>query len=125
MKARRYLVPYLILAILTLGTGLGVGLGLSEGTVTLTATMVSSWHPCSSSPTRSGLQVSCTLVDARSYSSSITVWFEPSNSFPKGTTACLNAALDRSVPSGVSHDSADFEMELTHALRNCGVRGRH
>jgi hypothetical protein len=120
----RHLVPYMLLGFLTLGTGLGVGLGLSEGTATDTPTVASSWHPCSASPTTAGLQVSCTLVGAKSYSSSMTVWFEPSHSFPKGTAACLNAALDRAVPNGVSNNLAHFEKELTQALRGCGVRGR-
>ena len=115
----------MLLGFLTLGTGLGVGLGLSEGTATYAPTTVaSSWRPCNASPTTAGLQVSCTLVGAKSYSSSMTVWFEPSHSFPKGTAACLNAALDRAGRNGVSHDLANFEKELTQSLRSCSVRGR-
>ena len=124
MKTGRLLVPYMLLSFLTLGAGLGVGLGLSEGTATYTLTAASSWHPCSASPTTGGVQVSCTLVGAKSYNSSMTVWFEASHSFPKGIAGCLNTAVDRAVPNGVSHDLADFEKELTQALRSCGVRGR-
>ena len=124
MKTGRHLVPYMLLGFLTLGAGLGVGLGLSEGTATYTPTVASSWDPCSASSTTAGRQVSCTLVGAKSYSSSMTVWFEPSHSLPKGTAACLNAALDRAGPSGVSHDLANFEKELTQSLRSCSVRGR-
>ena len=115
-----------MLGLLTLGAGLGLGLGLSEGTATHTATMVSSWHPCSSSTTPSGLQVTCNEanVDAKSYSSSFTVWFELSHAFPKDAAACMNAALDRAAPDGFSSDRADFEHELERVLRGCGVRGR-
>ena len=124
MKTGRLLVPYMLLSFLTLGAGLGVGLGVSEGTATYTPTAASSWHPCSASPTTAGLQVSCTLVGAKSYTSSMAVWVEPSLSFPKGIAGCLNAAVDRAVPSEVSHDLSDFEKELTQALGSCGVRGR-
>jgi hypothetical protein len=124
VKTGRLLAPYMLLSFLTLGAGLGVGLGLSEGTATYAPTAASSVYPCRASPATAGLQVTCTLVGTKSYSSSITVWFEPSHSFPRGTADCLNAAVDRAVPNRVSPDLASFETELTKALRSCGVRGK-
>jgi hypothetical protein len=37
MQARRHLIPFLLLALLTLGAALGAGLGLSQGPLTYSA----------------------------------------------------------------------------------------
>jgi hypothetical protein len=110
VKATRYLTPYLLLGILTLGTGLAIGLGLSQGPATYNAGSVR-WT-CSSSLTQGEATVSCDSAAARE-----SAWSPDVGSLPRDITACMFGAMETVAPAA---KGAAYGQAFVAAKKKCG-----
>jgi hypothetical protein len=105
----RRLLPYLLLAVITLGAGLGAGLGLAQGPQTCDPghSAPTSATSCVASRRRDEAIVSCSSKVSPAYSSTITFTFFRT---PKGQ-ACLTKTMKapgKAVPSTLAPPKPNF-----------------
>jgi hypothetical protein len=114
VNPRRTLIPYLLLAVLTLGAGLSAGLALAGPPITHTATSVPyPWAPCTITRNGTETKVKCRSVVYHVTPSSFTygspgfgVFFEQSPKVSKDFATCMTSALIHVVPR-VGHISVN------------------
>jgi hypothetical protein len=122
VKGNRRLVPFVLVAALTLGAWLGAGLGIAEGPTTVNGTRTKVAQPirCTASVTQGKKNISCnspsTFTPSHSFGggSRDTVWFSSSTKISKGFTTCVEASLRNDLRhsvggSGVSASLASCE----------------
>ena len=113
-RRRRYLVPYLLLVVLTLGAGLAAGVSMAAGPVTYTVgpSVAAGQEPCASAAKADRLSESC-----RSFIFN----FATTTKDLKGTVSCVLKGLKRVHPKTAASLAREGKAIVTKCEDDTGI----